>query len=576
MAENTQKQTDGQCVEMLSGSEILVRSLMDSGVDTIFGYPGGSVIGLFDILYKTNEINHILVRHEQAATHAADGYARVTGKPGVVIVTSGPGATNTVTGIATAYMDSIPMVVITGQVPSALIGNDAFQEADIIGITRPITKHSYLVNNPDDIAQTVAEAFHIASTGKPGPVLIDFPKDVLVGKAEYNCHNNVQIRGYNPTFKGHGKQINKAADLINSAKKPLFYVGGGVILSNASEELRAVVKKTNIPVITTLMGLGAFPEDNPLSLGMVGMHGTYTANMAMMECDVLVSVGARFDDRVTGKVDEFSPNSQKIHIDIDPGNISKNIPVKVPIVGDAKGILQRLLEKVNEAKCPDWQQQVNAWKKEHPLHFNQGKDVIVPQYVIEQVSKVTKGEAIVVTDVGQNQMWAAQFYEYRNPRSLLSSGGLGTMGYGFPAAIGAQFGDPEKTVVCFTGDGGFQMNIQELATAVWKKLPIKIILLNNGFLGMVRQWQELFFDKHYAGTILDEANPDFMKIAEAYGAVGKRIDKPEEVTSALEEAMQINDKPVVLEFIVSREENVFPMVPAGAPLNKMFEAGEGE
>ncbi len=571
MVESTENMQDAAQKTVLSGNEILVQSLIDLGVDTIFGYPGGVVLGLYDVLYHKPEINHILTRHEQAATHAADGYARVTGKPGVVLVTSGPGATNTVTGIATAYMDSVPMVVLTGQVPSALIGNDAFQEADIIGITRPITKHSYLVQKTEDLAQVIAEAFHLASTGKPGPVLIDLPKDILVSKAEYECKECVQIRGYNPTIKGHSKQINKAMKLLSEAERPLLYVGGGVVLADATDLLTQFAREANIPVTTTLMGLGAFPETDDLSLGMLGMHGTYYANMAMTECDVLISLGARFDDRVTGNLAAFSPDSKKVHVDIDPGNIAKNVSVDIPIVGDAKDVLKKMIDKVQKVECQSWLDQIGAWKKEHPLKYNQGKDVILPQYVIEEVSKATKGEAIVVTDVGQNQMWAAQFYKFRKTRSFLSSGGLGTMGYGYPAAMGAQVAAPERDVVCFTGDGGFQMNMQDLATAVENKIPVKIILLNNGYLGMVRQWQELFFGRRYSSTVLKDGNPDFMKLAEGFGAKGIRVSKPDEVQKALEEGLAEKERPVVMEFMIAPEEKVFPMVPAGAGLNEMME-----
>lgn len=557
--------------EKMTGAQILIQTLIDEGVDTLFGYPGGAVIGLYDVLHQTATLNHILVRHEQGATHAADGYARASGKPGVVMVTSGPGATNTVTGIATAYMDSIPLVVFTGQVPSAMIGNDAFQEADIIGITRPITKHSYLVKDVEQLAQIIHDAFHIATTGKPGPVLIDLPKDVLVAKAKYKKPETVNIRGYNPTYKGHSKQINKAAQLILESKRPLIYAGGGVNIGLAANSLKILAEKTQIPVTTTLLGLGAFPESSPLALGMLGMHGTWYANMAMTQTDLIIAIGARFDDRVTSKISAFAPNAKVIHIDIDPASIAKNIPVDVPIVGHVAEILPALVEAVQKPDTREWLKQIETWKKEHPMSYDEKCCKIPPQLVIQKVAEVTEHDAIVVADVGQNQMFAAQFYGYKKPRTHLSSGGLGTMGYGFPASLGAKVGMPDQTVVCITGDGGFQMNIQELATAVKYNIAVKIILLNNGFLGMVRQWQDLFFEKRYSHTTLSDANPEFVKVAEAYGAVGFRIEKREDIVPTLEKAMKINDKPVLLEFLVEPESQVFPMVPAGAGLNEMLE-----
>jgi acetolactate synthase-1/2/3 large subunit len=557
--------------ELLTGSEILVQALLDEGVDTVFGYPGGTVIGLYDTLFRNPKLRHILVRHEQGATHAADGYARATGKPGVVLVTSGPGATNTVTGIANAYMDSIPIVVITGQVVSTMIGNDAFQEADIIGITRPITKHSYLVKKAEHLSAVVQEAFHLATTGRPGPVLIDLPKDIQATKAPYVRKEGVSIRGYNPTYEGHTQQIAKAAKLIMEAKRPLIYAGGGVILADGSGDLRTLALQGQIPVTTTLLGLGAFPEDHPLSLGMLGMHGTWAANMAITECDVVLAVGARFDDRVTGRLDAFSKDSKKIHIDIDPSCIAKNVAVDVPIVGHIKNVLPTLVSMVKKTDTAAWLERIEGWKKEHPLKYTAKPDRIMPQAVIETIAELTRHEAIVVTDVGQNQMWAAQFYKFKNPRSFLSSGGLGTMGFGLPAAIGAAFGRPDATVVCFTGDGGFQMNIQELATAVKNRLPIKIAILNNGYLGMVRQWQELFFGGRYSHTFIQEGNPDFVRLAEAYGAVGLRVVKPEDVAPAVRKALEVKDLPVVIDFIVDPEEKVMPMVPAGAPITNMME-----
>ncbi len=557
--------------QSMSGSEILIQSLIDEGVELVFGYPGGSVLNIYDVLYRTPKLKHILVRHEQGATHAADGYARATGKIGVVLVTSGPGATNTVTGIANAYMDSIPIVVITGQVPSAMIGNDAFQEADIIGITRPITKHSYLVKDPAQMSQTVQEAFHIASTGRPGPVLIDIPKDVQNAKAAYKRPDQPHIRGYNPTYEGHAQQIAKAAKLISQAKRPLIYAGGGVIAAEASQELRELARKGSIPVVTTILGIGAYPEDDALSLGMLGMHGTWYANMAISECDVLLAIGARFDDRVTGRLNGFSQRSKKIHVDIDPASISKNVAVDIPIVGHIKNVLPQLVEMVKKPDHHEWLETLAQWKKEHALKYVSTQDAIAPPFVIEKIAEVTRREAIVATDVGQNQMWSAQFLKTRHPRHFLTSGGLGTMGFGLPAAIGAAFGCPGKTVFCITGDGGFQMNVQELATAVKNRLPVKIAILNNGYLGMVRQWQELFFGKRYSFTPIADGNPDFVKLAESYGAAGIRITRPEDVVPALEKSMAIKDRPVVLDFIVAPEVNVMPMVPAGAALTEMME-----
>ena len=555
----------------LNGGQILIKALLDEGVDTVFGYPGGVLLDIYDVLFKTSGLRHILVRHEQGAAHAADGYARATGKPGVVLVTSGPGATNTVTGITNAYMDSVPIIVFTGQVNSAMIGNDAFQEADIIGITRPITKHSYLVKDVSQLAQTIKEAFHIATTGRPGPVLVDLPKDVIVSKAKYERKEKVQIRGYNPVYNGHNQQILKTAKLIKESKRPVIYAGGGVVSGNAAQELQGLAMKCNIPVTTTLLGLGAFPEDHPLSLGMLGMHGTWYANMAISECDLLLAIGARFDDRVTGNLDTFSINSKKVHIDIDPTSISKNVCVDLPIVGHVKNILPKITKLTEKADTATWLEQISTWKKEHPLTYSKSETHIRPQFVIEEVSKITNQEAIVVTDVGQNQMWTAQFYSFSKPRSIISSGGLGTMGYGLPAAMGAAIGCPERTVVCFTGDGGFQMNMQELAVAVQNGVPIKIIILNNGYLGMVRQWQDLFYKKRYSHTCIRDGNPDFVKLAESFGAPGLRIEKPADVRPALEEAMKFSNRPVVMDFVVADEENVFPMVPAGASITEMLE-----
>lgn len=554
---------------VLNGANILIRTLEDLGVDTIFGYPGGAVLPVYDALFDDNDINHVLIRHEQAGTHAADGYARATGKAGVVLATSGPGGTNTVTGIATAAMDSIPLVVFTGQVPTNMIGNDAFQEADIVGITRPITKHNYLVENVDNLEQVTREAFHVATSGRPGPVLVDLPKDMLKTKGHYSGLRKVSIPSYNPTKEGHATQIKKAAHMLSKAKKPLIYAGGGVVLGEAWNELTTMAERHNIPVTTTLMGLGGFPEGKPQSLGMLGMHGTYYANMATTECDVLLAVGARFDDRVTGNLDGFSPYSQKIHIDIDPTNIGKNVEVDIPIVGDVKRVLPEIDKQIQKPDTDNWWKKINKWKKEHPLEVSTSEDTIKPQQMVEAISDATNGEAIVVTDVGQHQMWTAQHYTFNHPRSFLSSGGLGTMGYGFPAAMGAAFGCPDRPVVCITGDGGFQMTAYELATAVEYKVPLKIAIMNNQCLGMVRQWQELFYDKRYSHSILKKGNPDFVKLAESYGAAGFRASNAREMNEVLNKAMNINDRPVVMDFQVEEHENCYPMVPSGAALNEM-------
>ncbi len=558
----------------MTGAEIFIECLKKEGVKHVFGYPGGVVLNIFDVLYGQKDVELILTRHEQGATHAADGYARATGKPGVVLVTSGPGATNTVTGIATAYMDSIPMVVFTGQVPTMLIGNDAFQEADIVGITRPCTKYNFLVKDVKDLASTIKEAFYIATTGRPGPVLVDIPKDVSVGKAEFAYPEKVELRSYRPTHKGNPWQIKQASAAIAKSKRPVIIAGGGVILSGASAELKELAESAKLPVALTMMGLGGFPGDHKLCLGMLGMHGTYMANMAVHNSDLLIAIGMRFDDRVTGKVEGFAPEAKIIHIDIDPTSIRKNVRVDVPIVGDVKDVLKELNKVVKQESKGTWTEirkawvkQIEDWNFEHPMAYDMD-DVIKPQFVIEKINEITKGDAIITTEVGQNQMWTAQFFKFKKPRTWLSSGGLGTMGYGFPAAIGAQLACPNKLVFDVAGDGSIQMNIQELATAVLYNLPVKVAILNNCYLGMVRQWQELFFGERYSSTCL-VGTPDFCKVAEAYGAVGLRATKPSEVEGVIKEAIKVK-KPVFMDFVIDQMEKVYPMVPAGAAINEML------
>jgi acetolactate synthase-1/2/3 large subunit len=560
----------------LTGAEIFVKGLADLGVDLIFGYPGGSVINIYDELYKNTKVRHLLPRHEQGAVHMADGYARASGRVGVALVTSGPGATNTVTGLATAYMDSIPLVVFSGQVPTGLIGNDAFQEADIVGITRPCTKHNYLVKDTKDLARVMKEAFYIASTGRPGPVLVDMPKDVLMKSAEYLMPKEVKLRGYNPNYEGHPKQVDSAMRLVREKEKPVLYVGGGVILSNAAAELTELATFLGIPVTTTLMGMGAFPGTDPLCMGMLGMHGTYAANMAISHCDLILAVGARFDDRVTGKIDEFAPHAKIVHIDIDPTSIQKNVRVDIPIVGDVKDVLKQMIKAAKAGKdfagyrkkVAPWRAEIAAWDATHPMAYKQGKGKINPKFVVEKVYELTRGNAIITTEVGQHQMYAAQYYKYDKPRTFLSSGGLGTMGYGFPAAIGAQAAHPDALVIDIAGDGSIQMNIQELATAVQYRLPVKVVILNNGALGMVRQWQELFFDSKYSHTCIPQI-PDFVKLAEAYGASGFRATKPSEVEDVLKKGFA-TPGPVFIDIHTDPNELVYPMVPAGAPLTKML------
>ncbi|HFD92243.1 MAG TPA: acetolactate synthase 3 large subunit [Gammaproteobacteria bacterium] len=560
----------------LTGAEILVRFLKDEGVRHVFGYPGGAVLHIYDALYKQDKVEHILVRHEQGATHAADGYARATGKPGVALVTSGPGATNAVTGIATAYMDSVPMVVITGQVPTNLIGNDAFQEVDSVGITRPCVKHNFLVKRVEDLAVTLKRAFYIATTGRPGPVVVDVPKDVTAAKTDYVYPRKVEMRSYNPVTKGHIGQIKRAVKLMLSAERPMIYTGGGVVLGGGSQLLTEMTRLLGFPITNTLMGLGAYPGTDKQFLGMLGMHGTYEANMAMHHCDVLIAIGARFDDRVTGNIEKFCSKAKIIHVDIDPSSISKNVRVDIPIVGTVEQVLQDMLRilkekkrEPNKAALKSWWKQIEEWRKTECLKYETSDEVIKPQYVLESLYKVTRGNAYVTSDVGQHQMWAAQFYKFSKPYRWINSGGLGTMGFGLPAAMGVQIAHPRSTVACVTGEGSIQMCIQELATCLQYGLPIKIITLNNRFLGMVRQWQEFFYEGRYAMSYM-ESLPDFVKLAESYGHVGMRIEDPADVTPALKEAMGMKKRLVFMDFVTDQTENVYPMIPAGAGLNEMI------
>ncbi len=560
----------------MTGAQILLETLKREGVDVFFGYPGGAVIDIYDEIPRHPELRHVLVRHEQAAVHAADGYARATGKVGTCLVTSGPGATNTVTGIATAYCDSIPLVVISGQVPTPLIGNDAFQEVDIVGITRPCTKHNFLVKDITKLTTILRQAFYLARSGRPGPVLVDLPKDVMQAVTDFVWPEKVQMRSYNPTYKANLNQLRRASDEIVKAKNPLLLIGGGVISSDAAPILKKLAETYHLPIASTLMGLGGFPSKSDLWLGMVGMHGSYAANMAINNCDLLMAVGARFDDRVTGRISAFAPNARIVHIDIDPTSIRKNVEVHVPVVGDCREALQGILSILEKDKSEKdwkkahspWVKQLRKWDKECPLCYNEDKGGIKPQAIIEALHRTCKGKAIISTEVGQHQMWTAQFYGFDKPRTLLTSGGLGTMGYGFPAAIGAQFAFPKSLVVTIAGDGSIQMNIQELATAVENKLPLKIIILNNRNLGMVRQWQELFYKQNYSFTNM-EAQPDFVKLAEAYGAEGYRITKASDIDSTLKKALA-SPHTTIIDVVIEREENVCPIVPAGAALNEML------
>lgn len=567
---------------VLSGADILIHSLQHEGVDTLFGYPGGAVLNIYDALYAQNHINHVLVRHEQAATHAADGYARASGKPGVCLVTSGPGLTNAVTGIATAFMDSIPMVVFSGQVATGVIGNDAFQEVDTVGITRPCVKHNFLVKDVADLALTIRKAFHIAKTGRPGPVVVDLPKDITVAKTEFTYPKKLSIRSYNPTVKGHGGQIKKALKLLQASKRPIVYAGGGAVIDNAAEPLRKLVREYNLPITQTLMGLGAFPASGEQFVGMLGMHGTYEANMAMHDADLIIAIGARFDDRITGNLDKFAPYAKVVHVDIDPSSIAKNVPVDVPIVGGVYQVVKEMLTLAKkDSYHPDqkalesWWKQINQWRSVNSLDYATSDEIIKPQYVVQMLHKVTKGEAIVTSDVGQHQMWAAQYYDFDEPRRWINSGGLGTMGFGLPAAMGAKLAEPDRDVACITGEGSIQMMLQELATMLQYNTPVKIISLNNGYLGMVRQWQEFFFENRYSMSYMDSL-PDFVKLAEAYGHVGMQIKNPADVEGALKEAFALKDRTVFLDFLTDPAENVFPMIPSGAAHNEMLLAGRDQ
>ena len=559
----------------LSGAEIVVQALKDEGVEHVFGYPGGAVLHIYDAIFQQEDVQHILVRHEQAATHAADGYARATGKPGVALVTSGPGATNAVTGIATAYMDSIPMVVLTGQVPKPFIGSDAFQEVDTVGITRPCVKHNFLVESLDELAETIKKAFYIATTGRPGPVVVDIPKDITDPniKVDYHYPETIKMRSYNPVVKGHPGQIKRAIDLLMKAKRPVLYTGGGVVLGDASKELTELAKTLNLPITNTLMGLGAYPASDRQFLGMLGMHGTYEANMAMHETDVLIAVGARFDDRVTGHVEKFCPDARIIHIDIDPASISKNVKVDVPIVGNVKQVLKDFLEQLKKRNIPDldlsdWWQQIDKWRAMDCLKFDRNSEIIKPQFAIETLHKVTQGDAFITSDVGQHQMFAAQFYPFEKPRRWINSGGLGTMGFGLPSALGVKLAYPDADVACVTGEASIQMCIQELATATQYDLPVKVILLNNGYMGMVRQWQEFFYDKRYSHSYVD-ALPDFVGLAESYGHVGMKVEKPGDLEAAMKEAFDQKDRLVFMDIVVDPTENVYPMIQAGKGHHEM-------
>lgn len=561
--------------EVLRGAEIFIRALKDEGIKHLFGYPGGAVLHIYDALYKQDDVEHILVRHEQGATHAADAYARATGKPGVVLVTSGPGATNCVTGIATAYMDSSPLIVFTGQVPTHLIGNDAFQEVDAVGVTRPCVKHNFLVKHVEDLASTIKKAFYVATTGRPGPVVVDIPKDITADSCEYEYPEHVDMRSYKPVLKGHTGQIKRAADLIATARRPMIYSGGGAILANADKELTVFTRHLGFPITNTLMGLGAYPGTDKQFVGMLGMHGTYEANMAMHQCDVLIAIGARFDDRVTGDLEQFCPSAKIIHIDVDPSSISKNIPVDVPIVGDVKHVLSELIALLENRKdlptekdLEPWWNQIKEWQGINCLAYDRNSEIIKPQFVIEKLYELTRGDAYVTSDVGQHQMWAAQYYKFDKPRRWINSGGLGTMGFGLPAAMGVKKAFPDETVVCITGDASIVMCLQELSTCLQYGISFTVINLNNRYMGMVRQWQEFFYESRYSHSYM-EALPDFVKLAESYGHIGLRIEKSADVESALKEALQEKEKVVFIDFITDKTENVYPMIAAGKGHHEM-------
>ena len=560
----------------LTGADIVIQSLKAEGVEFVFGYPGGAVLHIYDAFYKQDDVKHILVRHEQGATHAADGYARATGKAGVVLVTSGPGATNAVTGIATAYMDSIPMVVITGQVPKHLIGNDAFQEVDAVGITRPVVKHNFLIKDVNDIASTFKKAFYIATTGRPGPVVIDIPKDVTAAKCEFNYPAEIKMRSYSPTVKGHIGQIKRAMELLVSAERPMIYTGGGVILGDAAGQLTTLTRKLGYPITNTLMGLGAYPANDRQFVGMLGMHGTYEANMGMHQCDVLLAVGARFDDRVTGNLEKFCPDAKIIHIDVDPSSISKNVKVDIPIVGHVAQVLDNCLQVLEDGQMEPsasalekWWAQIDEWRSQDCLKYDKDSGTIKPQFVVEELFKVTHGDAFITSDVGQHQMFAAQYYPFDKPRRWINSGGLGTMGFGLPAAMGVKLAFPDADVACVTGEGSIQMNIQELSTCTQYNTPVKIVNLRNGYMGMVRQWQEFFYEKRYAMSYFD-ALPDFVALTQSYGHSGLQVTRPADVRGALEDALGRTDELVFLDFLTDKTENVYPMIPAGAGLNEMI------